>query len=97
MAHRGLIIGGLCAWLGACRGESPASAALMGEPPSCEAMLGCMSEHNLAAVVDRPDDLIVPRREGRRDAVRREAVLSAWRADAKAPAAPSLPAGAAQP
>jgi type IV pilus biogenesis protein CpaD/CtpE len=60
-------------------------------------MLGCLSERNLAAVVDRPSDLVTPRREGRRDAIRRETVLSAWRADAKTPAEPALPTGASQP
>jgi pilus biogenesis lipoprotein CpaD len=77
--RRGAVIAGLCTILANCGGE-PASLALFDtEPTSCSAQLGCTTEHNIAAVVDRPADLVTPRRDKPRDAVRREAVLSAWR------------------
>ncbi len=74
-----------CALLAGCVGEPVPLALLEAEPESCEAQLGCVTGHNIAAMVDRPSDLAVPRREGRRDSMRRKAVLSAWRGNGQPP------------
>lgn len=82
----------LAAALGACDSEPPAPIMLGGPPPSCEATLGCVTHANIAALVDRPSDLSVPRREHRRDSIRRETVLTAWRGESgpsPKPVAPS--------
>jgi type IV pilus biogenesis protein CpaD/CtpE len=87
----------LCALLAGCADELPSPAFADAEFPPCEVRLGCATAHNIAAMVDRPADLALPRRERPRDAVRREAVLSAYRQDGLQSSKPTLPAGAAKP
>jgi Pilus biogenesis CpaD protein (pilus_cpaD) len=73
---RAVTVAGFCALLAGCDGEIAAPALFEGEPGGC---IGCATERNIAAVLDRPADLAAPRREGPRDALRREADLSAYR------------------
>jgi type IV pilus biogenesis protein CpaD/CtpE len=84
-----------CALLAGCADE-PGAAALMdfGEE-SCAGRLGCVTDHNIAAMVDRPSDLTRPRKDRPGDALRREAVLSAWRGTPEAPRAPKPGQGGA--
>jgi type IV pilus biogenesis protein CpaD/CtpE len=90
---------GACALLAGCVGEPGPMALMDAEPDACEARLGCVTGHNIAAMVDQPSDLAVPRREGRRDSVRREAVLSAWRGNGQLSqgAAPAPVPGGSRP
>ena len=39
---------------------------------------GCTQQHNLAAMVANPADLLGPRTQGERDSQRRDAVMAAW-------------------
>jgi type IV pilus biogenesis protein CpaD/CtpE len=97
LAWRGLAAAALgCALLAGCA-DGPGAAALMdaGEE-SCAGRLGCVTDHNIAAMVDRPSDLARPRKDRPRDALRREAVLSAWRGTPHAPRAPKPAQGGAQ-
>ena len=73
-------IAGACALLSACSGDAVPLAQLGEAPSCCETCIGCVTGHNLAAVVANPSDLDVPRKDAPRDAVRREAVLQAYRA-----------------
>ena len=61
------------------------------EKVACGGRLGCASAHNLAVLAARPSDLAEPRREGPRDARRRDVQLTAWRGE-RAPASPGTTA-----
>ena len=82
MAAAVLAVAGL---LAGCGGDV-IPAGLDYEPIGCDGRLGCASAHNLAVLAARPSDLVMPRREGPRDARRRETVLTAWRGDKEAAA-----------
>lgn len=40
---------------------------------------GCATQHNLAAMIVNPEDLVQPRAEERPDATRRQAIIEKWR------------------
>jgi type IV pilus biogenesis protein CpaD/CtpE len=94
---RAAAVVGLCALLAGCADEIAYPALLDGDEIGCGAWLGCATQHNIAAVVDRPADLDVPRRERPRDAVRREAIISAWRGSGVDPQSPADHVRSAQP
>jgi pilus biogenesis lipoprotein CpaD len=55
--------------------------------------LGCATRHNIAVLAENPSDLMRPRRETPRDAMRRDSVLSGYfQSRAKSAAPASLPA-----
>jgi hypothetical protein len=56
-------------------------SACIADPPAPSARLGDATHSNIAALAARPSDLAVPRQSGPRDAVRRDAVLAAYRQD----------------
>ena len=89
--QRGAAIAGLCMMLAGCDSELASPALFDTEPAGCGVQLGCATQHNIAAVVDRPADLVIPRKDKPRDAVRREAVLTAWRGSGLEPQAPPAP------
>lgn len=94
---RGIAAAGAAMLLAGCGEELSPPALLEPEVVPCELRLGCATASNLAAMVDRPADLVMPRRSRPRDAVRREAVLASYREGGlKAPVLPS-PGGAAKP
>ena len=76
---RAIAIAGACVLLTGCGDELVSPAFFENEAPACWMQLGCITERNIAAVVDRPTDLAMPRREQPRDSVRRETVLSIYR------------------
>jgi pilus assembly protein CpaD len=51
-------------------------------PDACADRLGCATDRNIAAMLDRPADLAMARRARPRDAIRREVVISAYRGEA---------------
>jgi type IV pilus biogenesis protein CpaD/CtpE len=69
----------IAATLAGCGGDAGPLTGLEDEAMDCGGRVGCASAHNLAATVARPSDLVMPRREGPRDARRREVLLGAWR------------------
>ena len=95
--RRGAAIAGLCTMLAGCGGELASPALFDTEPMSCSAQFGCATERNIAAMIDRPADLVTPRRDKPRDALRREAVLSAWRTGGLEPQASAPHQGTVQP
>ena len=88
---------GVCALLAGCVDEPGPLALMDAEPGPCEARLGCATEHNIAAMVDRPSDLAVPRKNRPRDSLRRDAVLSAWRANSQHSQGGALAPGGSRP
>jgi type IV pilus biogenesis protein CpaD/CtpE len=95
--RRGAATAGLCMMLAGCGGELASPVLFNTEPASCSAQLGCTTEHNIAAVVDRPADLVTPRKDKPRDAVRRDGVLSAWRGSGLELQAPAPHQASVQP
>ncbi len=95
--RRGAAIAGLCALLAGCGDEPAPPSLLITEPAGCGAQLGCTTERNIAAMVDRPTDLATPRRDKPRDAVRRDAVITAWRSSGIEQQGPTLHPGSSQP
>jgi type IV pilus biogenesis protein CpaD/CtpE len=94
---RAAVIGVLGLLLAGCADEIAYPTLLDGEPNGCGAWLGCATQHNIAAVVDRPADLAMPRRDRPRDALRREAILAAWRDGGLDPQSPAAHVRSAQP
>jgi Pilus biogenesis CpaD protein (pilus_cpaD) len=91
--------------LAGCGGRFPDPDLLSAPAPLCSAAQqsaetwrpGCATRRNLAAIAAYPEDLYIARREGPRDAMRRDAVIAGYaqsRANTAAPA-PSVigPAG----
>ena len=95
--RRSAAIAGLCVLLAGCADEPAPPALLIAEPAGCGAQLGCTTERNIAAMVDRPADLAAPRHDKPRDAVRRDTVITAWRAGGMEQQAPTLHPGSSQP
>jgi type IV pilus biogenesis protein CpaD/CtpE len=56
-------------------------SACITEPRAPGARLGDATQSNIAALAARASDLALPRRTAPRDAVRRDAVLAAYRQD----------------
>lgn len=50
---------------------------------------GCATRGNIAALAENPDDLFLARQESPRDAMRRDAVISAYAQSRSAPSAPT--------
>jgi type IV pilus biogenesis protein CpaD/CtpE len=80
----------IAALLAGCGGDAGLAGLEEDAAMECGARLGCASAHNLAVAAARPSDLVMPRREGPRDARRRDVLISAWRAE-REPASPATP------
>jgi len=75
-----IALASLCALLSACGNGFAGETAETLNPSGCASgRLGCATDQNIAALAARPSDLVRPRREQPRDAVRRDAVIAAYR------------------